>query len=347
MSDYEFPANTVLRFGNKSEAVYQYQLMLAEAGFTEQPTEVFADGDFGKGTLEATRALQSAIGVTVDGVAGPATLSGLQKLLEPVNAIPTLSVGAAEAVNEPEPAGVREIMQNEVATTASGINADVLSEVPLQPVPPVETPVEPVPQPASAPKASKALTEEAIREAANNLGVDVACVKAVAEVESLGNGFNSTGMVKILFERHKFYKFIAQKYGVPKANQLAAMHPDICSPKAGGYTSSTATEHKRLDKAIAIDRECAMKSASWGRFQVMGFNYAAAGFANVEDFCVAMWKSEDEHLRAFVNFIKADANMHRHLKNRNWAAFANAYNGPAYAQNKYDTKLAAAYRKYS
>lgn len=343
MSDYEFPANTVLRFGNKSEAVYQYQLMLAEAGFTEQPTEVFADGDFGKGTLEATRALQSAIGVTVDGVAGPATLSGLKALLEPVNAI-----------NEPEPAGVREIMQNEVATTASGINADVLSEVPLQPVQPVETPVEPVPQaqapapaPTPAPKASKALTEEAIREAANNLGVDVACVKAVAEVESLGNGFNSTGMVKILFERHKFYKFIAQKYGVPKANQLAAMHPDICSPKAGGYTSSTATEHKRLDKAIAIDRECAMKSASWGRFQVMGFNYAAAGFANVEDFCVAMWKSEDEHLRAFVNFIKADANMHRHLKNRNWAAFANAYNGPAYAQNKYDTKLAAAYRKYS
>ena len=336
MSDYEFPANTVLRFGNKSEAVYQYQLMLAEAGFTEQPTEVFTDGDFGKGTLEATRALQSAIGVTVDGVAGPATLSGLQKLLEPVNAI-----------NEPEPAGVREIMQNEVATTASGINADVLSEVPLEPVPqpvqPVETPV----QPAPAPKASKALTEEAIREAANNLGVDVACVKAVAEVESLGNGFNSTGMVKILFERHKFYKFIAQKYGTPKANQLAAMHPDICSPKAGGYTSSTATEHKRLDKAIAIDRECAMKSASWGRFQVMGFNHAAAGFSNVEDFCVAMWKSEDEHLRAFVNFIKADANMHRHLKNRNWAAFANAYNGPAYAQNKYDTKLAAAYRKYS
>ena len=325
MSDYEFPANTVLRFGNKSEAVYQYQLMLAEAGFTQQPTEVFADGDFGKGTLEATRALQSAIGVTVDGVAGPATLSGLKALLEPAN-----------ATSEPEPVGVREIMQNEVATTASGINADVLSEVPLQPVPA-----------APAPKASKALTEEAIREAANNLGVDVACVKAVAEVESLGNGFNSTGMVKILFERHKFYKFIAQKYGATKANQLAAMHPDICSPKAGGYTSSTATEHKRLDKAIAIDRECAMKSASWGRFQVMGFNYAAAGFANVEDFCVAMWKSEDEHLRAFVNFIKADANMHRHLKNRNWAAFANAYNGPAYAQNKYDTKLAAAYRKYS
>lgn len=340
MSDYEFPANTVLRFGNKSEAVYQYQLMLAEAGFTQQPTEVFADGDFGKGTLEATRALQSAIGVTVDGVAGPATLSGLKALLEPVNAINE----PESSGTEPEPAGVREIMQNEVATTANGINADVLSEVPLQPV---ETPVEPVPQPAPAPKASKALTEEAICEAANNLGVDVACVKAVAEVESLGNGFNSTGMVKILFERHKFYKFIAQKYGVPKANQLAAMYPDICSPKAGGYTSSTATEHKRLDKAIAIDRECAMKSASWGRFQVMGFNYAAAGFSNVEDFCVAMWKSEDEHLRAFVNFIEANPNMHQHLKNRNWAGFANAYNGPAYAQNKYDTKLAAAYRKYS
>ena len=35
------------------------------------------------------------------------------------------------------------------------------------------------------------------------------------------------------------------------------------------------------------------------------------------------------------------------LQNRNWADFAKRYNGPAYAQNKYDEKLAKAYAKYA
>ena len=34
-------------------------------------------------------------------------------------------------------------------------------------------------------------------------------------------------------------------------------------------------------------------------------------------------------------------------KARDWAVFAKCYNGPAYAQNRYDVKLEAAYQKYS
>ena len=34
------------------------------------------------------------------------------------------------------------------------------------------------------------------------------------------------------------------------------------------------------------------------------------------------------------------------LQNKNWAEFARRYNGPAYAQNRYDEKLAEAYRLF-
>jgi hypothetical protein len=34
------------------------------------------------------------------------------------------------------------------------------------------------------------------------------------------------------------------------------------------------------------------------------------------------------------------------IRARNWAAFARGYNGPAYAKNRYDQKLAVAYAKH-
>ncbi|MCY7315094.1 MAG: N-acetylmuramidase family protein [Rubrivivax sp.] len=39
--------------------------------------------------------------------------------------------------------------------------------------------------------------------------------------------------------------------------------------------------------------------------------------------------------------------MHRALQRQDWASFARAYNGPGYAQNNYDTKIAAEYNRLS
>jgi hypothetical protein len=64
------------------------------------------------------------------------------------------------------------------------------------------------------------LVESDFRAAAKLLKCDVAAIKAVAEVESSGNGFLSDGRVKILFEGHQFYKYTNGAY--------AASHPTIC-----------------------------------------------------------------------------------------------------------------------
>jgi hypothetical protein len=173
---------------------------------------------------------------------------------------------------------------------------------------------------------------EAIRNAAEAIGCDVAAIRAVIDVESRG-GFLPDGRPKILFERHVFRKRTEGRFD--------RSHPDISSPKPGGYKGGAA-EYERLERAIQLDRRAALQSASWGAFQVMGYHHRSLGCPDVEDFCRAMCQSEDDHLDAFVKFVKRNR-LDDELCRRDWAAFARGYNGPAYRKNRYDTKLSAAY----
>lgn len=191
---------------------------------------------------------------------------------------------------------------------------------------------------ASAATASRTLNENDYKEAAALLNCDVAAIKAVAEVESRGAGFLPDGRPKILFERHKFRKFTNGKYD--------ATHPGISQRKAGGYGAGGTHQWDRFNEAAALDRNAAIQACSWGKFQVMGFNFEVCGFASLADFYAAMQKSEGEHLKAFSNFIKGN-NLAGALRNHKWATLAAGYNGADYKINQYDTKLAAAFKKYS
>lgn len=183
----------------------------------------------------------------------------------------------------------------------------------------------------------KSLTDKGIADAAKDLGVEPAAIRAVDEVESKGDGFISDGRVKILFERHKFHAFTKGQYD--------HSHPDISNRSAGGYGKSGAHQYARFSQAFELDPEAAMKSASWGRYQIMGFNHKAAGFDTVGEFVDAMKISEDEQLKAFVKLIKSWG-LAGELRAHDWASFARQYNGAAYKKNKYDTKMAAAYERF-
>lgn len=183
-----------------------------------------------------------------------------------------------------------------------------------------------------------ALTETDWKSAADRLGVPVASVKAVAEVEATGSGFLPTGEPRILFERHKFSRHTGGKYD--------ATHPHISNPVWGGYGKESA-QHGRLAQAVSLNRDAALKSASWGRFQILGENYRQAGFQSLQGFINAMYESEQAQLTAFANFILNDPRLLRALKAKDWPAFAARYNGPGYAKNRYDSKLAEAYQKWS
>jgi hypothetical protein len=177
-----------------------------------------------------------------------------------------------------------------------------------------------------------AMNDVAVEAAAKAIGCAVAAVRAVIDVESRG-GFLADGRPKILFERHYFCRLTGGNYN--EAN------PDISSTRPGGYRGGAA-EYERLLKAINLDRDAALRSASWGAFQIMGDNFKAAGFASVEAFVKAMVAGEPEQLDAFVKFVKK-SNLDDELRRLDWAGFARGYNGPAFRENHYDTKLASAY----
>ena len=188
------------------------------------------------------------------------------------------------------------------------------------------------------------MNEQVYEKAAKTLGVDIPSIKAVASVESNGGGFaqgaGGINVPKILFEGHVFHRLTEGKYSKD--------HPTISYPKwiKAHYSKTNQGEYKRLEAASALDRDAALQSASWGMFQIMGFNYKQAGYTSVQDFVKAMYASEDEQLMAFVNFIKSQK-LDSKLQARDWAGFAKAYNGPGYAANQYDKKLADAYKRFS
>ncbi len=195
------------------------------------------------------------------------------------------------------------------------------------------------------PKSVHPQAETDIESAARELNVEVAAIKAVNQVESAGRrGFLANGKIMILFEGHVFWKEL-KKLGINPRNHIAGNENILYESWTKKHYKGGPLEHDRLNQAIKINKNAALASASYGKFQIMGNNYKACGFNSVEDFVNAQVTGEGAQLMAFVNFLKAN-NLVTALRNKNWAAFARGYNGSEYAKNQYDVKLAAAYKKF-
>ena len=180
------------------------------------------------------------------------------------------------------------------------------------------------------------LPRQAIEDAALVLGVDTATILAVDTVESRGTGMDSQGRPKILFEPHVFSRLTARKFD--KA------HPSISYPKWIPKAPSYARDqHQVLSEARFLDAPAAVQACSWGRYQLMGFNWSLCGFDTLADFEEAMRAGESQQLAAFLRFVVSHPAMLRALQRKDWAGFAERYNGPGYAANNYHVKLANAY----
>jgi len=183
------------------------------------------------------------------------------------------------------------------------------------------------------------LNEDDYRRAAKTLGCDVAAVKAVSEVESRGDGFLEDDRPKVLFEGQWFHKFTNGKF--------AAAHPTISYPAwtTKFYLGDIPEWDKRLSVAMALDKYAAIRATSFGKFQVMGFNFNVA-FSTLDAFWVAMHESEGRHLDAFVGYVIKNG-LSDALKTHNWPKFAYGYNGEGYKVNNYDGKMAAAWQRFN
>jgi hypothetical protein len=179
---------------------------------------------------------------------------------------------------------------------------------------------------------------------AKKYNVEVAALKAIAEVESLGSGFLPDGRPKILFEGHKFWQQLQSKKINP--NNYLPANKDILYPnwtkEFYAKKGDLYGEYDRLNRAIFIDRDSAYMSCSYGTYQILGSNFKLCGYDDIEEFVIALGQNEINQLRALLQYLDA-RNMIGLLNMHNWAVFAYMYNGPRYKENDYDLKLSQAY----
>lgn len=186
----------------------------------------------------------------------------------------------------------------------------------------------------------KTLTEEQLASCAARMGVTVPALKAVLDVEAPRGGFLENGEVAILFEPHKFSEYTRGRFD--------KSHPDLSYPVWGTRPYGAYNQqHAKLQRAVALDRDAALKATSWGKPQILGANWAEAGAASLQDFINRMHTDEAAQVELMVGFIKSNPKRAAALKALNWAEFARLYNGPRFRANAYDTKLASAYRRFS
>lgn len=184
-----------------------------------------------------------------------------------------------------------------------------------------------------------AITRDLILDDAARLQVEPAVVMAFAEVESNGSGYLADGRPTILYEAHIF----SAKTG----GHWDASHPNISSPSWDrSLYKGGAKEYDRLTEASALNVDVAYQSISVGAFQIMGFNYLAAGYISPMAFYAGMKVSLDNQIAAFTSFCQHDSRLLDAMRRKDWETCARIYNGPG-AVATYSAKLDAAYKVYA
>lgn len=199
-------------------------------------------------------------------------------------------------------------------------------------------------QPASPTIEPRPLQPEDYAEAADCLGCEEAIIRAVYEVESRGHGFGPDGRPLILFEPHVFSRLTGHRFDRSHGGVSYRTWGEKPYPR-GTEAERHAANWDRLAYAAQLDHAAAHKACSWGAPQIMGFNHALCGYADLDTFVAAMSAGEREQLMAFVVFVKASG-LEAEMRERRWEDFARRYNGPAYARHGYHLKLAAAYGRW-
>lgn len=186
--------------------------------------------------------------------------------------------------------------------------------------------------------AAKRLDNIDIPKIGAEIGVGEDELHAFMDVESAGSGFDVKGRVKMLFEPHVFYRELG-----PGKKRDRAVKEGLAYAKwrSGGYPSDS---YPRLIAAMQIDETAALRSASWGLGQVMGFNCAAVGYATPQLMIKAFAADEENQLRAIVAFLKAKG-LVKALKAHDWAKIERVYNGGGF-RGTYAARMHAAFVRW-
>ena len=187
-------------------------------------------------------------------------------------------------------------------------------------------------------------TIDAMTAMAKQAQIEPAALLAVAEVESGGRALYDVDGHKepaIRFEGHYFDRRLSGRIrDYARKNGLSAPEAGkIANPKSQG------DRWLLLERAMGLDKKAALESTSWGLGQVMGAHWEWLGFASVDALVAEARGSVAGQVQLMLRFIEK-AGLVDVMRACDWRGFAKRYNGPAFARNNYDTRMAAAYQRW-
>ncbi len=202
------------------------------------------------------------------------------------------------------------------------------------------------------------ITENDWGQAALRLKCDAAVLKAIPAVETSGIGgfFPDSGtppIPTILYERTWFHRKTGGQYdatnadlSMPPSKALQALKASKDKDDQEEYARLQAVRmyprgdhngtanYRRFVNACLLDADAAVDSCSWGKFQIMGFNYVSCGFQNRRQFLIAAFTSEKAQFGMFTGFIQHNQGgaLLKAVIAKNWVRIAEIYNGAAEAK---------------
>ena len=63
-----------------------------------------------------------------------------------------------------------------------------------------------------------------------------------------------------------------------------------------------------------------------GTLSVMGMHWQSLGYSSLQEFINGIYRSEGDHLDSFIRYVETNG-LAKHLRSKDWAAFALGYNG--------------------
>lgn len=188
-----------------------------------------------------------------------------------------------------------------------------------------------------------AITHPEINTLAKRLECSTRQIATVATVEAAGGGWDETGLLKCLWERHYMWRRV--RFAVPF----------LSDPKPGGYSFDADHDgindswEKLADASLQWGAGLAFECASFGKFQVMGAHWKALGYRSAIDMVWQMSQSEAAHYEVLARYIEVNglklALQAISTNSRDCLPFARGYNGAG--QQGYDSRLARAYARLS
>lgn len=169
-------------------------------------------------------------------------------------------------------------------------------------------------------------------------------IRTVAQVESAGSGWDKYGFPIILFERHYFWQLTNGRVGITQFSNPARNTKYTIDTDGDGINDSW----EDVTASMFFDASAAFQSFSMSKFQIMGKWYDKLGFNEPWEMAYEVSRGEHVHYKMMANWILLNNRLNS-LKAisgdpKTCAAFAQFWNGGAYATHNYHGRLAAAYK---